>query len=134
MGSVVVGGDDGDVGGGDDAGGGWDVPGDGAGAGAGAGGGEETETVGATNCVRPGIWVVSRWRPLPAAALAGETVDAALIPATALPAVLAADDKVVGEEGLPVAIVVSGALVVSVDDPSAARPVAAIETLPVLDV
>ncbi len=103
--------------------------------GAGEGGGEETETVGATNCVRPGIWLLRLWRPRPAATR-GDTVVAGPMPGTAV-ATGGLDDKGAGatEAVAPVdpALVVDAG--VNVDAPSAAMPLAGVEvrlSVPVL--
>ena len=62
--------------------------------------------------------------PRPAAV---ETVDEAPTPAMALPTDFGTDEEVMMEEELPVAVLVTGALVVSAEDPSAVRPVAAMD-------
>ena len=99
------------------------VPGDGVG----GDGEEDTETVGAINCVKPGIWVVKRGRPRPTAAgLPDAPVRAAPIPASPLATGVLTTEGV--EVTLPAPTRVSGAVVVSVEDPSAERPVAAMET------
>ena len=120
------GGDGGGVGGGEDEGRDCGTTGDGAG----DGGGEETETVGATNCVRPGIWVLRLWRPRPAATR-GDRGVAGPMPGTAVATgVLAGEGAGVTEAETPVdpALVVDAG--VNVDAPSAARPVAAVEVRP----
>jgi hypothetical protein len=103
--------------------------------GAGEGGGEETETVGATNCVRPGIWVLRLWKPRPAVTR-GDAVVAGPMPGTAVATGgLAETGAGVTETVAPVDL----ALVVeaggNVDAPSAAGPVAGVEvrlSVPVL--
>ena len=118
------------MGGGDDEGSGC-----GTGDGAGEGGGEETETVGATNCVRPGIWVLRLWKPRPAATR-GDTVVAGPMPGTAVATGVLADK---GAGVIEAVALVDPVLVVdaevNVDVPSEARPVAGIEirlSVPVL--
>jgi len=103
--------------------------------GAGEGGGEDTEIVGATNCVRPGIWVVRLWRPRPAATR-GDTGVAGPMPGTAVATGVLADKGAAATEPValvdPVLVVDAG---VNVDAPSAARPAAGIEirfSVPVL--
>ena len=125
------GGGDGAVGGGEDEGSGCGGTDDGAG----EGGGEETETVGATNCVRPGIWVLRLWMPRPAATR-GDTVVAGPMPGTAVATGVLADE---GAGVIEAVALVDPALVVdagvNVDAPSAATPVAGIEirlSVPVL--
>ena len=92
-------------------------------------GGEETEIVGATSCVRPGICVRRPCRPRPAGAtLPGDPVDAAPIPEIAPATGVLAEEAVAlpDEAALLVPALVRGA-VVKADAPMAARPVAAIE-------
>src|SRR5262245_15681512 len=101
LGSVAGGGDVPVVGGVDESGG-CEGAGKGAGEGAGEGGGEETETLGVTNCGRPGIWVVRRGRPRPTAACPGDAVDEPPFPAPFPTGVLAVDDAAVTEVDLPV--------------------------------
>ena len=126
-----VGGGGGGARGGEDEGRDCGTTGDGAG----EGGGEETETVGATNCVRPGIWVLRLWRPRPAVTR-GDTVVVAPIPGTAVATGVLADKGAGVTEPValvdPVLVVDAG---VNVDVPSAGSPVAAIEirlSVPVL--
>ena len=115
--------------GGEDEGGGCVVTGDGAGEGAGEGGGDDTESVGATNCVRLGIWVVRRGSPRPTAApLPGDTVAAAPTPASELPTgALTDEDAALTEDvALAVAALVRGT-VANADAPSAVSPVLAMD-------
>ena len=123
-----VGGGGGGARGGEDEGRDCGTTGDGGG----EGGGEETETAGATNCVRPAIWVLRLSRPRPAATR-GDTVVVGPMPGTAVATGVLAD-KGAGVTELvdPVLVVDAG---VNVEVPSAGSPVAAIEirlSVPVL--
>jgi hypothetical protein len=110
-------------------GGGCVVPGDGAGEGVGEGGGDDIESVGATNCVRLGIWVVRRGSPRPTAApLLGDILDGALTPGSGLPSgALTGEGAVVTDDvALAVAALVVGT-VANADAPSAVSPVVAMD-------
>ena len=102
--------------GGTDEGEGWEV-----------GGGEETVTVGATNCVRPGIWLVRLWMPRPTATpcvtgVAGPMPGIAAATGAFLDeAAGAADEMALSVPALVVTAVLCDG------DPSGATPVAAIE-------
>ena len=119
-GGVVAGGGEEDDGAGEnDEGGGEDED----------GGEEETEIVGATSCVRPGICVIKPCKPRPVGAtLPGDPVDAAPTPEIAPATGVLAEETAVLPDGaaLLVPAVVLGA-VVNADAPIAARPVAAME-------
>ena len=85
-----------------------------------------TETVGATNCVKPGIWVLRLCKPRPAAPR-GVTVVAGPMPGTAVATGILADKGTgVTEAEVLVDPLVVG-VEVNVDAPSAAMPVAVIE-------
>ena len=119
------------MGGAEDEGRDCGTPGDGAG----EGGGEETETVGATNCVRPGIWVLRLWKPRPAVAC-GDPVVVGPMPGTAVATGVLADEGAGATEAValvdPALVVDAG---ITVDAPSAARPAAGVEvrlSVPVL--
>jgi len=85
------------------------------------------ETVGATNCVRPGIWVLRLWRPRPAPTR-GDTGVVGPMPGTTVATGVLADKGAGVTEAValvgPVLVVDAGG---NADVPSAGRPVAAIE-------